>query len=750
MMIERRGFLSGLGVFAVAGALSPAMRALAAAADDAALPLGDYWQPHLAVVSEKVRAIAAKTADGFWFITDPHVVSNRRQSGKALAALTPMTPLKKTICGGDLVEAFASKYETDKAGVDIAVDYYRLFWTDPIESSGQLVYTVKGNHDFTIKHDPKTPTGYTYPAEEAKRVIMGTKGPAAAVTNTADPTACYYYFDNAAAKIRYVCVDTTDSINPKAAFWAVRGGIGPTQLTWLADQAISTLPAGWGAVVVHHIPITGCVGTVGERKLYRDFRELLEAYQNRSTITLCGKTYDFTQAKGRILLDITGHRHAERQTFQKGILHVTEPCDAAYGDYIVGSKPWCGDLPRKKAGTVAEQTFDAVQLDPANDLVYFTRVGGGQDRVIHIKTRVAKAGATLKLTAPQLKGAITWGCYDADRVIYKPNPRNKYTSLISYANDCATIAADGTLTAKKAGEVMVVAMDANLNKEIFPVRIDAAETKSLKVLMIGNSFSICVLREMPAVAKAMDLKLDLCSLYIGGCSLETHWKNVCRPEATPYAVGWNYGGVVNAKDAPVAKFAKGGNIPAVLAADKWDVVTLQQASHFSWRPETYHPFGDDLVKTIRKLAPQAKIVVQETWSYTPWDKRFAKWGIDQNEMYAKLHDAYAAFAKPYGFGVIPVGTAVQKWRTALPVKYTENSIGGDVVGSPRFEQKDGTWIPKGDVFHFNGDGNYLQALVWTAKLFDADVTKCPYAPKRLQGSRADLMKKVAMDAVLGR
>ncbi len=278
----------------------------------------------------------------------------------------------------------------------------------------------------------------------------------------------------------------------------------------------------------------------------------------------------------------------------------------------------------------------------------------------------------------------------------------------------------------------------------------AAETKSLKVLMIGNSFSICVLREMPRVAKAMDLKLDLCSLYIGGCSLETHWKNVCRPEATPYAVGWNYGGVSKAPDAPVAKFAKGGNIPAVLAADTWDVVTIQQASHYSWKPETYHPFGDDLVKTIQRLAPQAKIVLQETWSYTPWDTRLAKWGIDQNEMYAKLHDAYAAFAKPYGFDVIPVGTAVQKWRKELPVKYTENSIGGDVVGSPKFVEKDGKWIPKGDVFHFNGDGNYLQALVWTAKLFDADVTKCPYAPKRLQGAKADLMKKVAMDAVRGK
>ena len=293
----------------------------------------------------------------------------------------------------------------------------------------------------------------------------------------------------------------------------------------------------------------------------------------------------------------------------------------------------------------------------------------------------------------------------------------------------------------------------------------AAETKSLKVLMIGNSFSICLLQEMPGVAKAMDLKLDLCSLYIGGCSLERHWQNVCKPETNPYTLGWNYGGVKNDPNAAVAKVAvktegkdhrgkivkfTGANIPSALTADKWDVVTIQQASHFSWKPESYHPYGDDLVKTIKKLAPQAKIVVQETWSYTPWDKRFANWGIDQNEMYAKLHDAYAAFAKPYGFDVIPVGTAVQAWRSQLPVKYSENSFGGDVCGSAKFTNENGKWVPHGDVFHFNADGHYLQALVWVAKLYDVDVTKCPYAPKQLVGAKAELMKKVAMEAVKGK
>jgi len=471
--VSRREFLAGSLAFCACLMSRPA-RAVITAAEQASKPLPEYYNAHLDAVAAKVNALAPRVADGFWFITDLHITANRRQSGKALAALTSKVPsIRKTFCGGDLPEAFSSRFESSKAGVDYAVDYYRLFWVEPIEFSGQLVYTAKGNHDFTIRYDSKTEDGFTYGGEAARNIIMGSKGCQAAnvVTNKDDPTACYYYFDNDAAKIRYIVVDTTDSIDPKRNYWAVVYGMHETQLRWLADKAVSTIPFGYSAVVVNHIPLTTCVGDNGSRKTFAAFRELLEAYQNRTTCTVCGKAYDFTHAGGRILLEICGHEHAERQTFQKGILHVTEPCDAAYGDYIIGSKPWCGDLPGKRSGTVYEQTFDAVQLDPDRDRVYFTRVGGGQDRVIHTRPLVAKVGKPLQFRAPLLEGAVTWGCYDADKISFIPNPKNKYNPLVGYANDIATISASGELKAVKPGEIMVIAMDAKLNKEIFPVTV---------------------------------------------------------------------------------------------------------------------------------------------------------------------------------------------------------------------------------------------------------------------------------------
>jgi len=262
--------------------------------------------------------------------------------------------------------------------------------------------------------------------------------------------------------------------------------------------------------------------------------------------------------------------------------------------------------------------------------------------------------------------------------------------------------------------------------------------KKLKVLMIGNSFSICVLAQMPKCVQSAGCELDLCSLYIGGCSLERHWQNVVastNAEFRPYRVDWNYGGVKNGSDAPLAKAAPkfSANIPEMLKADKWDVVTLQQASHASWKPETYEPFGGNLIGLIRKLAPQAEIVIQETWSYTPFDGRLKKWGLTPEGMYAKVKPAYAGFAAKYGFRVIPTGAAVQDFRKAMP---SPDGITGDPCGSPTGNDK----------FHLNREGEYLQACTWFATLYGRPAADISYAPDFMTAERAAQMRKSA-DAV---
>ena len=48
----------------------------------------------------------------------------------------------------------------------------------------------------------------------------------------------------------------------------------------------------------------------------------------------------------------------------------------------------------------------------------------------------------------------------------------------------------------------------------------------MKILAIGNSFSQDATRYLHQIAKADNYDLTVVNLYIGGCSMETHWNNI--------------------------------------------------------------------------------------------------------------------------------------------------------------------------------------------------------------------------------
>ena len=457
----RRGFL----MIGIAGAVMTAADWRIWAADEG---LPAYYGEHLAKVAARLRKLSATCDDAFFFITDLHVPSNRCISGRILAKLIGETDVKKVLCGGDMPEAFGGK-----ASVDRTIAVYREQWVAAVERAGGAFYPAKGNHDFTIRDSPKAQSGFTYNGKSTRDILMDTVAVKAnAVTNPDDPEACYYYVDFPKVGIRYIVADTTDSIRADRTYWAVQYGMGERQLNWLAQNALATISRGWAALVMQHIPMTGVVsGESGNGTLFAPWRNLLEAYQNRGKACVGGREYDFSNAGGVILCNLTGHEHAERQTFQHGLWHITEPCDAAYSDYIVGSTPWCADLPNKDKGTVFEQTFDAVHIDVRNRALHFTRIGGGGNKTVHLAGRYVQSGESLKFAAAKGMSAVKWGCYDADRAKPVQNPKNRYQHFYHYFNDVADISADGTFTAKKAGDAVVLATAPDGDKELFAVHV---------------------------------------------------------------------------------------------------------------------------------------------------------------------------------------------------------------------------------------------------------------------------------------
>ena len=263
---------------------------------------------------------------------------------------------------------------------------------------------------------------------------------------------------------------------------------------------------------------------------------------------------------------------------------------------------------------------------------------------------------------------------------------------------------------------------------------EPADKPPLKVLAIGNSFSQSLCPSLSMAAEDAGEKLEFCNLCIGGCSLERHAENIAKagaaPGFAPYEATWY-------RTDGYAKF--NANVPQMLATQAWDVVTIQQASHESWKPGSFHPWADSVIATVRSLAPDAEIVVHETWSYNAADARiggkFPDWPFDQAGMYARLETNYLALARENGLRVIPVGLAVQKRRAALaarggvfdPAALSPGDpidLRGEPVGALHW--KDGKI--SGDTIHLNKAGEYMQAMAWLGFLFDRDVRNLAFAP----------------------
>ena len=406
------------------------------------------FDARLGAVAERVRALASTCGFGFWFVTDLHVPSNCGRSGGMLARLVGETGLSAVVSGGDIPEAFGAASDLDSCFAR-----YRELWVEPVERAGGEFFAVHGNHDMTIRTAPGAATGATWPAEKTRDAIADT----AAMRKRAvrDPSSCAFYADFPEARVRLVALDTHDSVDPSRPFWGVGNGVSAPQKNWLETAALGTLPDGWRVVAASHAPFAGVAAEEDERALFAALRG----------------SFAPLAAAGRVPLAISGHHHGERQSRVGGTWHVTEPCDAAYLDYIHSSLPWVPDLPVKEPGTWAQQTFDAVQIDFAAGLVHFTRVGGGANRALRLRPVRVRAGETVRIEAETLSGPVEWGCYDSDIADKRPNPERKYDYFYDYHFDVAAVSPDGTLRGLRPGEATAVARAPDGTREYAAVEV---------------------------------------------------------------------------------------------------------------------------------------------------------------------------------------------------------------------------------------------------------------------------------------
>lgn len=228
--------------------------------------------------------------------------------------------------------------------------------------------------------------------------------------------------------------------------------------------------------------------------------------------------------------------------------------------------------------------------------------------------------------------------------------------------------------------------------------------KTTKILTIGNSFSRDATCYLHQFTKASGIETLIWNLNIGGCPLERHWENVEKDDAS-YILEIN--GFSAERKMSIAQ---------ALAAEDWDYISLQQASGFSGWKESYEPFTGLLVAYIREKAPQAKLLMHETWAYdtTGTHVQFLRYHRNQQEMFEKLLSCYTETAAKYDMTVIPCGEIIQKVRKL-----------------PAFDMENGGISLTRDGYHMSFEyGRYLLACIWTKKLFGVSLKENTFVPDK--------------------
>lgn len=216
---------------------------------------------------------------------------------------------------------------------------------------------------------------------------------------------------------------------------------------------------------------------------------------------------------------------------------------------------------------------------------------------------------------------------------------------------------------------------------------------SMKILAIGNSFSQDATRYLRGIASADGEEWEVVNLYIGGCSLQTHYENALEDKKA-YEVqidGQSTGEVSSIKEA--------------LESDKWDIITLQQASTQSGDYEKYQPYLDFLINYVRKYAFTAKLYLHQTWAYPDGGGLLQTYGYSTSfKMFEKVEAAYTqALAETKMDGLIPTGALIR-----------DLSLGG-----VKNLYRDGLHLSL-------GVGRYAAAMLWYAVLSGRDIQNISY------------------------
>ena len=236
-----------------------------------------------------------------------------------------------------------------------------------------------------------------------------------------------------------------------------------------------------------------------------------------------------------------------------------------------------------------------------------------------------------------------------------------------------------------------------------PMKEPTSIPKSIKILAIGNSFSVDAVEYLWNMFDDAGIEeIVIGNLYIGGCSLDTHWSNMSS-NSNAYTFYYNNSGKWETQTKKSVQYA--------LQLEEWDYITVQQASPESGKPDSLKNLQNVLnYVENNKTNEKAEIYWHMTWAYqtTSHHSNFPDYGNNQMTMYNAIISTAKDHVSGYDMieGIIPSGTAVQNLRTA----YLDDSLSLDT-------------------YHMSlGTGRYAVALTWFSFFTGIDARYIDWVP----------------------
>ncbi len=291
---------------------------------------------------------------------------------------------------------------------------------------------------------------------------------------------------------------------------------------------------------------------------------------------------------------------------------------------------------------------------------------------------------------------------------------------------------------KQMKKALAILLCAALLCGILPVSgLNTESDKTLKILSIGNSYSINATRLISRIGETMGIKVQATSLYKDGCTLKQHYDYMTGNKA-------NY--AVTTDDSPLQW---GHTMQDVLESETYDIITFQQSpvgcDDFSTYDTEEHPYLTAIADYVRSKQPDATFMIHQTWAFC---KECATGTYDGPETiyypvnYPSTHDMFGVIRACYekaaallgGLEIIPVGEAIQ-------LAFDDYGF-DDALNLPKSLHKD-------TISHLNERGGYLAACVWIEKIFGRDSRTATFVPDSLTEEECVMLRKIAHETVTG-